>query len=190
MLRLSHHPLSCLNVSDNGAHNEGGHSYLFFNSSGPLRGFKRSLYEGGVRSPTMIRWPGTITPANSSYAWAFWDFMPTVADIIGVNVPNYTDGISILPTLLGEQQAPKDYIYFEFCTSNMWGNSLRKDNWKIVSLSSEMPYELYDLSVDLSESNNLAEQFPEIVMELAEMARAAHTDNPLFPVGDGVCVSS
>ena len=67
-------------ASDNGAHLEGGHDYHFFNSTGGLLGHKRSLYEGGMRSPTMVRWPGMITPGVSDYAWAFWDFMPTVAE--------------------------------------------------------------------------------------------------------------
>jgi arylsulfatase A len=113
-------------VVDNGAHNEGGHNYLFFDSSGPLRGFKRSLYEGGIRSPIMVRWPGTVPAQISTYTWAFWDFLPTIADLVDVPVPGYTDGISILPTLLGQTQPPKDYLYWEFCTNNMWGNAVRQ----------------------------------------------------------------
>jgi arylsulfatase A-like enzyme len=100
-------------ASDNGAHLEGGHSYKFFNSTGGLLGHKRSLYEGGMRSPTMARWPGTITPGVSDFAWAFWDFMPTVAELAGVTaLPKDIDGISIVPTLMGKTQPAKDYLYW------------------------------------------------------------------------------
>lgn len=109
--------LRCLQVffaSDNGAHLEGGHSYHFFNSTGGLTGHKRSLYEGGMRSPTMARWPGTITPGVSDFAWAFWDFMPTVAELTGMtgSLPKDIDGISIVPTLMGKTQPPKEYLYW------------------------------------------------------------------------------
>ena len=101
-------------ASDNGAHLEGGHSYHFFNSTGGLLGHKRSLYEGGMRSPTMARWTGTIKPGVSDYAWAFWDFMPTVAELSGMTsaLPKDIDGISIVPTLMGKVQPPKDYLYW------------------------------------------------------------------------------
>jgi arylsulfatase A-like enzyme len=99
-------------ASDNGAHLEGGHSYKFFNSTGGLLGHKRSLYEGGVRSPTMVRWPGTIKPAVSSFRWAFWDFMPTAAELAHGKVPGNIDGVSSVPTLLGKAQPPKPYVYF------------------------------------------------------------------------------
>jgi arylsulfatase A-like enzyme len=101
-------------ASDNGAHLEGGHSYHFFNSTGGLLGHKRSLYEGGMRSPTMARWPGTITPGVSDFAWAFWDFMPTVAELAGAtgDIPKDIDGISIVPTLMGKTQPDKDYLYW------------------------------------------------------------------------------
>jgi len=93
-------------ASDNGAMNEGGHNYTFFDSSGPLRGFKRSLYEGGIRSPSMVRWRGNIAAnSTSDFYWAFWDFLPTAADIAGVPPSSLDfpmDGVSILPTLLGQ----------------------------------------------------------------------------------------
>lgn len=100
-------------ASDNGAHLEGGHKYQFFNSTGGLLGHKRSLYEGGVRSPTMVSWPGTIKPAVSGYSWAFWDIMPTLAELAGATAPSDIDGISIVPTLMGSTtQAPKTYLYW------------------------------------------------------------------------------
>jgi len=99
-------------ASDNGAHLEGGHDYHFFNSTGGLLGHKRSLYEGGMRSPIMVSWPGTITPAVSHYAWAFWDFMPTVAELSGGTAGPGIDGVSIVPTLMGKTQPPKEYLYW------------------------------------------------------------------------------
>jgi len=170
-------------VSDNGAHNEGNHDYRFFNSSGPLRGFKRSLYEGGIRSPILAWWPGTIAPGISNFSWAFWDILPTLAEIAGIpssKLPK-TDGISILPTLRGQNQPPKDYLYWEFCTSSKWGYAVRKNNWKAVTLSLSSPLQLYDLSSDIHESNNLASKHPEIVVELNNIAQQAHTDDPNWP---------
>ena len=100
-------------ASDNGAHLEGGHSYTFFNSTGGLLGHKRSLYEGGMRSPSMVRWPGTISPGIvSDFQWAFWDFMPTAAELSGGTAAANIDGVSIVPTLMGQTQPPKPYVYF------------------------------------------------------------------------------
>ena len=72
-------------TSDNGAHNEGGHNYQFFDSSGPLRGFKRSMYDGGIRTPMIVRWPGVVPmgKVDVTSVWSFWDILPTFADIAG-----------------------------------------------------------------------------------------------------------
>jgi len=104
-------------ASDNGAHVEGGHMAQFFKSTGGLRGQKRSLYEGGVRSPSMVQWPAAIQAGRiSDYAWAFWDVLPTLAELAGVKAPPDIDGVSIVPTLLGQQQPDKEYIYFSWRT--------------------------------------------------------------------------
>ena len=99
-------------ASDNGAHHEGGHSHLFFNSTGGLAGHKRSLYEGGVRSPTMARWPGTVPAGVSPYRWAFWDVLPTFAELAGLEVPRGLDGVSIVPTLMGRSQPAHALLYW------------------------------------------------------------------------------
>lgn len=100
-------------ASDNGAHLEGGHIEQFFHSSGGLRGQKRSLYEGGVRSPTMALWPGTVPAGRESmYRWAFWDVIPTFLQLAGVHAPQDIDGVSIVPALLGETQPPKELLYW------------------------------------------------------------------------------
>jgi len=172
-------------ASDNGAHNEGNHNYKFFDSSGPLRGFKRSLYEGGIRSPIIVRWPGNIPPNTvSNYNWAFWDLLPTFAELASVpsdKLPKNLDGISIVPTLLGKNQPPKPFLYWEFCTHNAWGHAVRMGKWKGVSFSLSEPMELYDLDVDEGESNNLASQYPEIVKQLETQASKAHQDDVNWP---------
>ena len=99
-------------ASDNGAHHEGGHSHLFFNSTGGLSGHKRSLYEGGVRSPTMVRWPGTVPAGVSPYRWAFWDVLPTFAELAGLEAPRGLDGVSIVPTLMGRSQPAHALLYW------------------------------------------------------------------------------
>lgn len=115
-----HHNTLVFFASDNGAHAEGGHRSKFFQSAGKLRGQKRSLYEGGLRSPTMVRWPGVIKAnKKSTYAWAFWDVLPTIADIAGFKAPADIDGVSILPTLLGEKQPEREYLFWSWRTRYM-----------------------------------------------------------------------
>jgi len=107
-------------ASDNGAHTEGGngedgvHDHRFFDSTGGLRGQKRSLYEGGVRSPSMVRWPGAIRRGSrSDLQWAFWDAFPTIAALAEAPVAEHLDGINFLPTLRGQpQEDTRRYLYF------------------------------------------------------------------------------
>ena len=102
--------------SDNGPHREGGHDPEFFGSRGGLRGIKRDLYEGGIRVPAIARWPGQIQAgAVSGHPWAFWDFLPTAAELAGTTTPGNIDGTSIVPTLLGKEQSEPGYLYWEFC---------------------------------------------------------------------------
>src|SRR5687767_883180 len=104
-------------TSDNGAHKEGGVDPVFFNSSGPLRGIKRDMYEGGIRVPAMVRWTGTIKSGQvSDFPWAFWDFLPTAAEIAKVKskIPANVDGQSILPVLLGREMKAHEFFYWEF----------------------------------------------------------------------------
>ena len=179
-------------ASDNGAHNEGGHSYTFFNSTGPLRGFKRSLYEGGVRTPQIIRWPNMIEPnTTTDFITTFEDFLPTLAELAGVQqLPKAIDGLSIVPLLMNNRTAqPKhEYIYFEFCTNFTWGNAVRWQTWKLVRFSVDKPYQLYNLHEDISETNDVSKQHPDIVAQLTQYAREAHTDSAAFPIHN--CVNS
>lgn len=174
-------------TSDNGPHVEGGHDPDYFNSYGTLRGYKRDLYEGGIRVPMIATWPGKIAAGTASdHISAFWDFLPTVADMIGKPLENEVDGISMLPTLLGkgEQKAHK-FLYWEFPA--VGGRiAIRAGDWKAVqynvSKENPRPIELYNLSDDLGETVNLAGEHPEIVSELDRLMKSSHSDsaNPKF----------
>jgi len=158
-------------ASDNGAHNEGGHRVTFFNSTGGLKGFKRSLYEGGVRSPTIARWPDKIKAGSvSDYPWAFWDAMPTFAEVgkASAYVPNDIDGHSIVPTLFGKSQPLPEYTYFTWGNfhKNNFGYSVRIGEWKAVApLCSNITFkpdktdlmEIYNLEDDPFETNDLSD---------------------------------
>ncbi len=170
-------------TSDNGPHLEGGHDPDYFNSYGPLRGYKRDLYEGGIRVPMIATWPAKIAPGSKSgHVSAFWDFLPTVADMIGKPLDRATDGISMLPTLIGEgAQEQHPFLYWGFPA--MGGRiAIRSGHWKAVrynvSTDNPLPIELYDLSKDISETNNVASQHPEIVSELDRLMKESHTDSP------------
>ena len=119
-------------TSDNGPHREGGGDPDFFDSQGPLRGIKRDLYEGGIREPMIARWPGRIKADTvSNQVWAFWDFLPTAAEIAGVKPPTGIDGISMLPALLGKEQKSHDYLYWEFHERG-FQQAIRMGDWKAV----------------------------------------------------------
>ena len=170
-------------TSDNGPHVEGGHDPDYFNSYGPLRGYKRDLYEGGIRVPMIATWPGKIAAGvKSDHISAFWDFLPTVADMIGKPLDKEVDGISMLPTLLGQGEQPQhEYLYWEFPAKG--GRiAIRSGNWKAVqydvSKKNPRPIELYNLSDDLGETINVANEHPEIVSELDRLMKSSHTDSP------------
>lgn len=170
-------------TSDNGPHVEGGHDPDYFNSYGPLRGYKRDLYEGGIRVPMIATWPGKIEAgAKSDHISAFWDFLPTMADMVGKPLDKQIDGISMLPTLLnqGEQQEHK-FLYWGY--PRRGGRiAIRSGKWKAVRYNvkkkNPRPIELYDLSNDIGETVNLADQHPEIVSELDRLMKESHTDSP------------
>jgi len=172
-------------ASDNGPHLEGGADPDYFGSNGPLRGYKRDMYEGGIRTPLIVRWPGKVKEnAVSDHISAFWDVMPTFAEIAGAEVPYKTDGISFLPALLGKKQKNHDYLYWEF--HEQGGKvAVRMDNWKAVRLNADIgiqdSIELYDLSVDEGETNDIAASNPEIVDKMIGIMKEAHTTSEIFP---------
>lgn len=171
--------------SDNGPHIEGGADPEYFDSNGPLRGYKRDLYEGGIREPMIVRWPGSV-PADtkSDHVSAFWDVMPTLAAITGAKTPANIDGISFLPTLLAQKdQLKHEYMYWEF--HELGGRqAVRKGNWKLVRYqvldAIKTTTELYDLSSDLGENTNVAAEHPEIVSELSEIMKEARKPSEVF----------
>ena len=124
----------------------------------PLRGAKADLYEGGVRVPTIAWWPGKIKAGSESdHVSAFWDVMPTVADIIDVESPANIDGISFLPSLIGGKQDQHEYMYWEFHERG-GRQALRKGDWKLIETFETGGLELFDLSQDQGEQLNLAEK--------------------------------
>jgi arylsulfatase A-like enzyme len=169
--------------SDNGPHQEGGVDPKFFNSSGPLRGIKRDLYEGGIRVPLMARWPGVIQPGQTNgELCAFWDFLPTVAELAGAKPTPNLDGISIAPTLLGKPQTNHhDFLYWEF-RERGFQQAGRTGDWKAVRPQAGEPLELYDLKTDIGEKTNLAEKHPDIVAKMDSLLKAARTDSPDWPI--------
>jgi arylsulfatase A-like enzyme len=168
-------------TSDNGPHNEGGHRAAFFNSSGPLRGIKRDLYEGGIRVPLIARWPGKIKPgANSDQIIAFWDFLPTFAALTGRPLPKDIDGISVLPALLENKPVPHPPLYWEMHEGG-FRRAVRLENWKGVSLDPAKPLELYDLARDVSEKQNVAADHPDVVRQIDGIMKREHVPNPIWP---------
>lgn len=191
-------------TSDNGPHEEGGADPEYFNHDGKFRGLKRSMHEGGIRIPFIIRWPGHIAAGSEcDYPFAFYDLMPTFCDIAGIRnyekrfrraqpvqelngtfpvritPKDYFDGISILPTLMGkEQKVQHDHLYWEFHETDMIG--VRRGDWKLVVTSGRPA--LYNLSTDPHEDNDLSAQHPDIVNQLTRIVYEEHTDNSLFPI--------
>ncbi|SIO15250.1 arylsulfatase [Algoriphagus halophilus] len=171
--------------SDNGAHQEGGADPEFFDSNGQFRGFKRDLYEGGVRAPMIAWWPNKIKAGTTTdHVAAFWDLLPTFAEVAGQKISSAIDGISFYPTLVGEgEQQEHEYLYWEFHEQG-GKQAVRQGNWKAVKLdvfkSEEPVLELYDLSKDPGETNNIANDFPEKAQELESLMSSSHIQNPRF----------
>ena len=175
--------------SDNGPHREGGADPDFFDSNGPWRGYKRDVYEGGIRVPMIVAWPGHIRPGTETdFLCSFWDLMPTFRELTGSGPVEGMDGVSLLPLLTGKKgQREHDYLYFEF--QELGGRqAVREGPWKLVHLDirSDHPrYELYNLDDDPGEENDLADTEPERVEHLKDLMREAHVPNPDFPILPG-----
>ncbi len=170
-------------TSDNGPHKEGGHDHEYFDSNGPLRGYKRSMHDGGIRVPMIARWPGKIRPSRvTDHPSAFWDFLPTACELAAAEVPENVDGISYLPTLLQHKdQVKHEYLYW----SSLEGETsvgVRYGNRKLVKYrakknrggkktsSGDQPskpdWRLYDLAKDIGEDDDIADEHPDVVKEI------------------------
>jgi arylsulfatase A-like enzyme len=171
-------------TTDNGAANRYDG---VFNSSGSLRGAKRDVYEGGIRVPLIAYLPGTIQPGiNEDFVGYFADVLPTFASLAGVEVPEGIDGVDFSKVLTqGEKIMEDRMLYWEF--HELTGSqAVRKGKWKAVRLDVHKrgfhkDVELYDLSVDPSESNDLATTFPEVQQEMIQLMDSQHVISPLFP---------
>jgi arylsulfatase A-like enzyme len=169
-------------TSDNGPHREGGYQPEFFNSSGPLRGIKRDLTEGGIRVPFISWMPGTIAPGQTSEEpFAFWDMLPTFAALAGTRPPEGLDGISVADPLLGRGRVEHPPFYWEFHERG-FKQAIRDGNWKAIRLGLKSKTELYDLSKDIGETTNIADQHPDIVRKMEEGFRTMRTESEMFPV--------
>jgi len=178
-------------TSDNGPTYDrlGGSDSDFFQSAGPFRGFKGSLYEGGIRVPMVARWPGRIKPNSvSDHVSAFWDVMPTLCDVVKTETPNDIDGLSLMPTLLGQtaEQKKHEYLYWEF-PSYGGQQAMRTERWKAIRQNMSrkenldpLKIELYDLAADPSESNDVSAEHPEVVADFAAKMKTARVPNELF----------
>ena len=155
-LGLASHTL-VLFSSDNGPSPEGGQTLAFFKSSGPLSGHKRSMHEGGLRVPTIARWPGRIKAGSvSDHPSAFWDFLPTACDVAGIDPPDKIDGISYLPELLGDTDGQEKHTYL------YWPWAIRVGKWKLHPRGRDR-FALYDLENDIGEKRDVAAEHPELV---------------------------
>ena len=169
-------------TSANGPRSEGGVDAKFFNSSGPWRGGKHEPYEGGIRVPFIAWWPEHVKAGSvSDLPCAFWDFLPTAAELARAPAPKDIDGISILPTLLGHEQAKRhEFLYWEF-HENGFTQAARMGDWKAVRFGVDGPIELYNLKNDIGETKNVAEQNPQIVAKITEYLKTARTADTNWP---------
>lgn len=167
-------------TSDNGPHREGGADPDFFNSNGMYRGYKRDLYEGGIRVPTIAVWEGSIPAGRENgFAFAFWDYMATFAELVEEELTTGTDGVSILSTLLEQgEQEERDYLYFEFL--EMGGRqAVMQGDWKLLHLDIRNGgrYELYNIASDPSENHDIKHLFPRKTEELKKIMQEARVDD-------------
>jgi arylsulfatase A len=168
-------------TSDNGPTFNGGTDSAFFESAKPFRGLKASVYEGGIRVPYIARWPGRIEAGSTSdLISAFWDFLPTCCELIGADPPADIDGISMLPTFLGQSQKQKKhkYLYWELNGQQ----AVRMGKWKGLRLKPNRKIQLYNLDEDISESHDVADEYPDVVAKVAEIFRTGRTGSEVFPL--------
>jgi arylsulfatase A-like enzyme len=167
-------------TSDNGPLKGARASLL--DSAGGLRGYKSDLYEGGIRVPMIVRWPGHIEAgATSEEPWMFADFMRTCAELAGVEAPEGIDGVSVAGVLKGDVATLGERsLYWEFPRDRLH-QAIRRGNWKAIRFGMDQPVELYDLSTDPAESHDIAADHPAVATSLADEMTLAHTATPHWP---------
>lgn len=166
-------------TSDNGPQDksEGSYDQTLFQSNGGFRGLKRELYEGGIREPLIVSWPGKIKPnQTSNKIWAQYDLLPTFAEIAGAALPNDLDGISMFSAILGKKSPDHKYLYWEFHEGG-FAQALRMENWKAVRRGFNGKIELYNLSTDAKETTDLSAKYPKIVARIAGIMKREHVES-------------
>jgi len=176
-------------ASDNGPHKESNHHPAMFKPSGPFRGMKRDLSEGGIRIPFIARWPGKIA-ANQvcKHVGYFGDFFKTAAELAHASdLPANLDSISFAPSLFGDsaKQERHRFLYWEFHEGGFRNAALMDGRWKGIRPAPNAPLELYDLDSDRGEASNLAGENPQIVKEIDEYLKTARSDSDLWPIRPG-----
>lgn len=159
---------------------------LFEQAANGLRGYKRELYEGGLRNAGIIRWPGVVPAGRvSDEPWAFWDFLPTCAALTGARIPAgvHVDGLSLVAYFQGGHAPPREYFYWELHEGPSL-QAVRWGDWKAVRNGPSKPIEIYDLKTDAAESKNLAAEKPDLVATAEALMKAAHVDDPNWPLRD------
>ena len=175
-------------TSDNGPHKENGGDPVFFNSNAGFKGIKRDLYEGGIREPFIAYKKGMTKAGSVNHMPAvIYDLYPTFLELAGVTAKTKTDGQSLVPALMGKQQAKHKYLYWELHEAG-GKQAVRMGNWKAVKLdvskNKNSPIELYNLKDDPGEQNNVAAKNPDVVKQMEEIMKEAYVPNkdwPLFP---------
>jgi arylsulfatase A-like enzyme len=158
----------------------------FFDSNGPLRGYKRDLYEGGIRVPMIVRWPGKARAgAVSELPWYYADLLPTAADLARATPPANIDGVSVAPVLLGQKPDLGDrFLYWEYFESG-FQQAVRWRNWKAIRLKRGDPLVLFDLSTDLGEQKNVASEHADVVAKIEDYLKTARTESANWPLTTG-----
>jgi arylsulfatase A-like enzyme len=159
----------------------------FFNANGPFRGYKGQFYEGGIREPLLVRWPGKIKAGSQSeLICAFWDFLPTFAELAHADAPKPLDGISFVPTLLGQPgQKPHEFFYWEMGRGKNLTQAMRLGDWKALRHKADGRTELYNLALDIGERTNVAAEHPDIVEKVAHLMAREHADERDYPAEKG-----
>ncbi len=150
-------------------------------SNGPFDGIKRSLREGGIRCPMIVRWPGRVPAGKESdYVWSHKDFFATACELAGIDPPSGLDSVSVLPTLRGERQTPQPHLYWEFYSPIQ--QAVRLGHWKGIRRGSAAPVALFDLRTDPGESHDVAAENPQVVQQIEAIMAAEHVESPDWPL--------
>jgi arylsulfatase A-like enzyme len=172
-------------TSDNGPHLEGGADPDYFNSNGPFQGYKRDLLEGGIHVPMILSWPAKVKKGTQTdHISAFWDILPTFSALVNEELKTPVDGISFLPTLLGEGEQPvHSHLYWEFHEKG-GKQAIRKGKWKGIKrdvFKGNESIQLYDLEEDPGETQDISQDHPEVVKEIKLLMENSRVEDAEWP---------